>query len=108
MIATERRNHLREAFDRLSPRYRYNPLTLWIGRSELAALGKMIPLTRPEMASALDFGCGTGRMTKLLLAKGYRVTAYDLSPGMLAQARAVIGERRDVQLTSDPQDIAGP
>ena len=57
---------------------------------------------------ALDFGCGTGRVTKLLLEAGYSVTAYDLSPGMLDQARSAIGERKDVRFTTDPESVSGP
>ncbi len=36
----------------------------------------------------LEIGCGTGRHTLRLARQGNRVTALDLSPGMLAQARA--------------------
>lgn len=35
----------------------------------------------------LEIGCGTGRHTTRLAAQGNRVTALDLSPGMLAVAR---------------------
>lgn len=36
----------------------------------------------------LEIGCGTGRHTVRLARAGNRVTGVDLSPGMLAQARA--------------------
>lgn len=39
-------------------------------------------------ASILDFGCGTGEITRALAAAGYAVTGCDLSPGMIAGARA--------------------
>lgn len=35
----------------------------------------------------LDLGCGTGELTLQLLARGARVTALDLSPGMVEVAR---------------------
>jgi len=38
--------------------------------------------------SALDFGCGTGRLAEAMLAYAGHVTGYDISPGMLAQARS--------------------
>ncbi|WP_035603793.1 malonyl-ACP O-methyltransferase BioC [Edwardsiella tarda] len=42
---------------------------------------------RAEGRSALDVGCGTGYFSRRLTAYDYRVTALDLAPGMLAQAR---------------------
>ncbi|UOX89999.1 class I SAM-dependent methyltransferase [Amycolatopsis sp. FBCC-B4732] len=41
----------------------------------------------------LDLGCGTGRFTIPLAESGAVVTGLDLSPGMLAVARAKLGER---------------
>jgi SAM-dependent methyltransferase len=37
---------------------------------------------------ALDFGCGTGRSTRFLAGLGFEVTGVDISPDMLAKARA--------------------
>jgi SAM-dependent methyltransferase len=37
---------------------------------------------------ALDFGCGTGRLTEAMCAYADQVTGYDISPGMLEKARA--------------------
>lgn len=37
---------------------------------------------------ALDFGCGTGRSTRFLRGLGFEVTGVDISPDMLARARA--------------------
>jgi SAM-dependent methyltransferase len=36
---------------------------------------------------ALDFGCGTGRLAEAMTAHAQSVTGYDISPGMLEQAR---------------------
>lgn len=36
----------------------------------------------------LEFGCGTGRLLVPLAEAGHRVTGVDVSPGMLARARA--------------------
>ena len=38
----------------------------------------------PAGSSVLELGCGVGRITRALLAHGYRVTAVDNSPEMLA------------------------
>ena len=108
MNLTERYSYIRQRFDRRARQYLRNPVTHWVGRSELTALRSMIPAVKQAGAStALDFGCGTGRVTAMLLDLGYKVTGYDLSPRMLEQARLVIGERPDVLFTSDPQALGG-
>ena len=52
----------------------------------------------PEDATAMDVGCGTGRVTEALLAlvpRG-RVLALDASADMVALARERLGERAEV------------
>ena len=44
---------------------------------------ELISTEIPNGASVLEMGCGVGRVTKQLLAKGYYVTAIDNSPEML-------------------------
>jgi len=39
----------------------------------------------------LELGCGTGRLTLPLAQAGHEVTGIDLSPAMLARARAKLG-----------------
>jgi SAM-dependent methyltransferase len=55
-----------------------------------AALVRHLP---PAPASVLDVGAGTGAISLLAAELGYRVTALDLSPGMLAGARRKAAER---------------
>jgi len=62
----------------------------------------------------LDAGCGSGRVTKLLLerieaasGKGGGVIAVDASPAMVERAAAVLGERAQV-LRSDLLELALP
>jgi ubiquinone/menaquinone biosynthesis C-methylase UbiE len=43
-----------------------------------------------EPADVLDLGCGTGSLTVLLAEAGHRVHGVDLSPAMIAAARAKI------------------
>jgi SAM-dependent methyltransferase len=38
-------------------------------------------------ARALDFGCGVGRLTEAMCAHADQVTGYDISPGMLEEAK---------------------
>ena len=50
-----------------------------------AALRGLLP---PPPATVLDAGAGTGFLSLILAAQGYRVTAMDFSAGMLSQLRA--------------------
>jgi 2-polyprenyl-3-methyl-5-hydroxy-6-metoxy-1,4-benzoquinol methylase len=94
---------IQDHFNARAPRYD-NPLTAFIGERELRQI-------RPWLvpgAQVLDFGCGTGRTTLHLLRLGCRVTAYDLSPGMLAiaaQRAASLGAA--AEFTSDPARLQG-
>jgi len=39
--------------------------------------------------AALDFGCGTGRSTRFLVGLGFQTVGVDISPEMVAKARAL-------------------
>ena len=41
---------------------------------------------KQPVRSVVELGCGTGSLTRLLAERGYRMTAVDLSPDMLAVA----------------------
>ena len=47
---------------------------------------------RAPFETALDIGCGTGQLTRLLTQHGKHVTALDFAPGMLAFAREHHGD----------------
>jgi SAM-dependent methyltransferase len=68
----------------------HNPQT----RLELAvwaaSLRRLLP---PPPARVLDAGAGTGFLSLLLAREGYRVTALDLAPGMLARLGAKAASR---------------
>lgn len=49
-----------------------------------ATLRRLLP---PPPAAVLDMGAGTGFLSMLLAAQGYRVTAADFSPGMLERLK---------------------
>lgn len=55
-----------------------------------AALRRLLP---DPPARVLDAGAGTGFLSLLLAGQGYRVTALDLSPGMLARLRDKAAQR---------------
>jgi SAM-dependent methyltransferase len=60
----------------------------WVRRLEALSLD-----IRPRGETAFDAGCGTGKSTEPLLDLGYRVTACDTCPQMLARAHAKLGGR---------------
>src|SRR4051794_21765915 len=53
----------------------------------------------------LDVGCGTGKSFLPMLEKGYDVVACDVSPQMVAQARAKIPPDRAQVLVADMRDL---
>jgi SAM-dependent methyltransferase len=61
------------------------------GREHMAEVARALeaitggPLT---LGHAIDFGCGVGRLSEAMTAYAREVTGVDVSPGMLAQARA--------------------
>lgn len=65
--------------------------------------------TRPAQAGArvLDIGCGTGAQLEHYLEIGCEVSGVDLSPAMLARARARLGEAADLHL-ADATDLPFP
>lgn len=81
-----------------------NPVTGFIGERELSAIRRLVPLG----SVVLDYGCGTGRTTLDLLRRGCQVTAYDLSAGMLAIARAKAEHAGfQAEFTVDPLALSG-
>jgi len=49
--------------------------------------GALVAAALPPPASLLELGCGTGRVTRQLVARGYSVVAVDESPEMLEHVR---------------------
>ncbi|HEX6352367.1 class I SAM-dependent methyltransferase [Actinophytocola sp.] len=66
-----------------------------------ARLASWLP-TAP--ADVLDLGCGTGSLSLLLARRGHRVTAVDLSPNMVANARAKLADTDVRVLVGDAAD----
>jgi SAM-dependent methyltransferase len=52
----------------------------------------------------LELGCGSGALTRHLLAAGHRVIATDASADMLLLARAALGEEADLRQAALPGD----
>jgi len=72
-------------FDGYAPQYEDEVFTKGTA-AEVAFLVDLLDL--PSGARILDVGCGTGRHSVALAARGYRMTGLDISAGMLAEARA--------------------
>src|SRR5690349_19566890 len=61
----------------------------------------VIAAAAPPPATLLELGCGAGRVTRALVARGYAVTAVDESPAMLEHvvgARTVCGPVEALEL----------
>ena len=51
-------------------------------------------------ARVLEIGCGTGQLTRSLLARGLQVTAVDPGEQLIARARTELGDAADVQFVN--------
>ena len=55
--------------------------------------------------SAIDFGCGVGRLLRPLAQRFQRVAGIDVSPTMLELSRRNLAEYDNVDLVRTPQDL---
>lgn len=96
-------NDIRRRFDSRAAHYD-NPVTAFVGERELRAIRKLVPL----QSEVLDYGCGTGRTTLDHLRRGCKVTAYDISPKMLAIAETKAVEMGfEAEFTTDSGQLKG-
>ena len=79
-------NEVAEEYDRHRPAY---PDALVDRACEVAGLG--------PGAMVLEIGCGTGQLTRSLLARGLRVTAIEPGERLIARARDQLGNAGDVR-----------
>lgn len=80
---------VRDGYDRWASVYDHD------GNPLVALDEGVVPALLPDVRGrdVLELGCGTGRHTVRLADSGARVTAFDFSSGMLAEARRRLGER---------------
>jgi SAM-dependent methyltransferase len=79
-------NEIAVEYDRHRPSY---PDALVDRACEVAGVG--------PGARVLEIGCGTGQLTRCLLARGLKVTAVEPGQQLIARARDQIGDSGDVQ-----------
>ncbi|MFI8521249.1 class I SAM-dependent methyltransferase [Streptomyces sp. NPDC085481] len=77
------------AFDAIAPTYDATRG----GTARAAAFAEQLAALLDPAEPVLDIGVGTGIVAAELTARGHRVCGIDLSPGMLAHARARLGAR---------------
>jgi len=70
----------------LADRYPTEYSNHWRDRREKACIVECLNAI-PAGSKVLDLPCGTGRMTRTLVERGYHVTGADASPAMLARAK---------------------
>jgi SAM-dependent methyltransferase len=73
--------------DRLAPQYESH-LSGAANTLARRAFQELVTRYIPAGGLLLDFGCGTGLDAQVYARQGYRVLAYDNSPGMVAQLRS--------------------
>src|SRR5215212_7208304 len=84
-MATQIQDPTYEAYELLAPFY--DCYTQKYGNERLLAGIEAIALEHGLSGSRLlDVGCGTGKSFLPMLARGYEVTAFDISPAMAARA----------------------
>jgi SAM-dependent methyltransferase len=82
-------NEVAEEYDRHRPTY---PDALIDRACEVGGLG--------PGATVLEIGCGTGQLTRSLLARGLRVTAVDPGERLIARARDQLANAGDVEFVN--------
>ncbi len=88
-MAVSRYNELAQAFDAIAPGYdqayglENSQVMAWFRQENL----DLLQATFPREANLLEVGCGTGEEALYLAQQGYRITATDVSPQMVAITR---------------------
>jgi SAM-dependent methyltransferase len=69
---------------------------------------ELLEPVRERQGLVLEFGCGSGLLTRELVAAGHRVIATDASPAMLDIARAEVGTAAEIRQVALPDDPLPP
>jgi ubiquinone/menaquinone biosynthesis C-methylase UbiE len=82
-----RQASLREAFDRHALTYDVRFSSLETAQAMRREIWRLFDRMFPAGGRLLDLGCGTGEDAVYLARRGFRVTAIDIAPGMIARLR---------------------
>jgi 2-polyprenyl-3-methyl-5-hydroxy-6-metoxy-1,4-benzoquinol methylase len=92
-----------EYFDKKSAGWDSNPIRAEMTRNIAAAIRQAVSLS--ETMSAMEFGCGTGLISRELLPHLKKIKAVDFSPGMIEKLQHRIEESGLQNLTACCLDI---
>lgn len=91
-----------DAYDAMAPHYdAYTDFPVY--REWITGLEELAREHGVRGNRLLDAGCGTGKSLLPLLERGYQATGCDQSTGMLAQARAKLGDRVELVHVALPE-----
>lgn len=85
-IGPERAAAVREMFDRIAPRYDALNRLLSLGLDARWRTRTAVGLALAQGSVVVDVACGTGMLTRAVIAAGHRAVGMDVSAGMLARA----------------------
>lgn len=84
-----KRNEWEEFFDNHAPVYMDNDFT----KNTTEKVDFILDILKlPQGSCIIDIGCGTGRHAIELASRGYQLTGFDISAGMLAEAKKAAEE----------------
>lgn len=90
-------------FDSQAAEWDDNPARAALAKGIAAAIRENVPLEKPM--SAMEFGCGTGLISREILPLVGTIKAIDLSPGMIGQLQKQITENSLQNITAQCLDI---
>jgi ubiquinone/menaquinone biosynthesis C-methylase UbiE len=90
-------------FDRWARSYEEDPTSRWLATLQQAALNTLDPSAGDHI---LDVGCGTGAAVRNVAPLVERAVGVDLSPAMVARARELAADLRNVEFReADSEDL---
>jgi ubiquinone/menaquinone biosynthesis C-methylase UbiE len=95
----------RTHFDRWSETYEHDSAARWLREVQAEALAALA-LNRNDVL--LDVGCGTGAAVRDAAPTVRRAVGFDLSPGMIAQARDRVRAAHLENVDFEIGDVSGP